>query len=161
MFDPERDVDHTTRRFYLRILAVLVISVVGCLALYPSVTSFPVGAEKKGCLAVADGWHADHAAPSAADRVVESAAGPFTRPSPEDEVIVERVEAYDEWRIDAGACIPESRHRLILSAVGLAPLFVGFAVAGIVRRAHKQTRKSLHPDAAEVAEPERRLVLKS
>ena len=142
MFDPERDVDHTSRRFYLRILAVLAISVVGCVALFPSVTSFPAGVDGKGCLAVADGWHADRPAPSANDRAIEASAGPYSRTSGAEEQILTRVYAYDDWRAGPGVCVPESRHRLILSAIGLTPLLLGFAAAGIIRRARSRRERA-------------------
>jgi hypothetical protein len=122
VFDPERDDEHDTRRFSLRLLALVAISVIGCVALYPSVTSFPAGIDQKGCLAIAAGWHADRPAPTAADRAVEAAAGPYTRTSAEDRHVLDRVYAYEDWRGGAGLCVPESRHRLILSGVGLAAL---------------------------------------
>lgn len=153
VFDPERDQDSGTRRFYLRLLAIAVMSAAVCAALYPSVTSFPAGVDQKGCLAVADGWHADRAEPTAADRAVEASAGPYTRSSAEERRVLDRVYAYDDWRVGPGVCIPESRHRLILSGIGLAPLVLALGAVLIVRRlrTRKQTRTSLRPDPAEVA----------
>jgi hypothetical protein len=122
VFDPERDEESGTRPFYLRLLAVAAVTAVACVVLGPSVTSFPAGVDQKGCLAVADGWHADRPAPTAADRAVEAAAGPYTRTSAEDQHVLDRVYAYEDWRAGPGSCIPESRHRLILSGVGLAAI---------------------------------------
>jgi hypothetical protein len=122
VFDPERDEEQGARPFYLRLLAVAAVTAVVCVALWPSVTSFPAGVDRKGCLAVADGWHTDRPAPTAADRAVEAAAGPYTRTSAEEQHVLDRVYAYDDWRAGPGACVPQSRHRLILSGLGLAAM---------------------------------------
>ena len=136
MFDPDRDKEPGARPFYLRLLVVAAVTAVVCGALWPSVTSFPAGVDRKGCLAVADGWHADRPAPTAADRAVEAAAGPYTRASAEEQRVLDRVYAYDDWRAGAGACIPESRHRLILSGLGfvaIAAVVTGIAIGRSLR----------------------------
>ena len=64
MFDPERDEEPSSRRFYLRLLAVVVISAAGCIALWPSVSGFSAGPDHDtGCLAITDGWHAEKSGP--------------------------------------------------------------------------------------------------
>jgi hypothetical protein len=142
VFDPELDEDHDTRRFYVRLLALVAVSVVGCVSLYPSVTSFPAGVDQKGCLAIVDGWHADRRAPTAADRTVEATAGPYSRSSAAEQRILDRVYAYDDWRVGSGACIPESRHRLIMSGIGLAAIatvIVGIAIGRSLRLRARST----------------------
>jgi hypothetical protein len=142
VFDPELDEDHDTRRFYKRLFALLAVSVVGCASLYPSVTSFPAGVDQKGCLAIIDGWHADRPAPTAADRAVEAAAGPYTRSTAAEQRVLDRVYAYDDWRVGSGVCIPESRHRLIMTTIGLgalAAVFAGIAIARSLRLRARST----------------------
>ena len=60
MFDPERDEDHDSRRFLLRVVVIAAVTVAACAVLYPSVTGFAAGPDHQiGCLAVKDGWQRD------------------------------------------------------------------------------------------------------
>jgi len=120
VFDPDRDDDPGTRPFYLRLLAVALISVAGCVALWPSVTGFSEGVDREqGCVAILDGWHADPGGSNAAEVVT----------------------------VERSVCIPESRHRLIVSGLGLGALAVLVGGATILRR----TRTNLRPTPASVA----------
>jgi len=166
MFDPERDHDPGPRRFYLRLLAVVVISLAGCAALYPSVTAFSAGADHDtGCLAIEDGWHHEVAEPSASDVAAAHAVLP-PAPTPaqlQDPEFMARwrvewraaqaspavavANARADWLAGAGACVPESRHRLIVSSLGVGALLLVGGGVSIARR----TRKSLRRAAAEFA----------
>ena len=130
MFDPERDDDLGARRFYLRLLAIVVISAAGCTALYPSVSAFSAGVDgEKGCLAITDGWHADRGQMNAAEKASESMAF-VSPPSPEQRRVIDDANAKLEWVQGPGACVSESRHRLIMSGIGLGG--VALVCTGIV-----------------------------
>jgi hypothetical protein len=150
VFDPERDEDPGARPFCRRLLVVVLIGATGCLALWPSVSAFSAGPDHaRGCLAIADGWRAQKAAPDVAS--IESLALiPPSAAQQQDPVAmarwraewrafqarpeVQQANAYLDWQQGAGACIPESRHRLIESGVGLFML-AGIVVAtGLARR---------------------------
>ena len=141
MFDPERDEDRGTRPYYVRLLAVLVISAAGCLALLPSVTGFSAGVDhEKGCLAIVDGWHGDRGL-SAEEKAAQSGfMGP--NPSARQLELLKSAEPYLEWRSGPGACVPESRHRLILSGLGLGGLAAVVGGATIVRRTRTSLRRA-------------------
>ncbi len=163
MFDPERDDDPGAWPFYRRLLVVAVISVLGCAALAPSVTAFQVRDNNgRNCLAIMNGWHADKGPPSEADAAAVIAALPPV-PTPAQAADPEfmarwRVEwqaaqsnpavvgayARTEWINGPGACIRESRHRLVLSGIGLASLGAIVGGAALVLR----TRKNLRPSPA-------------
>jgi len=142
VFDPERDDDRGARRFYFRLLAIVVISVAGCVAVYPSVSGFSAGLDgEKGCLAITDGWHADRGHMSAAEKAIES-LNFATRPSPEQRVVIDRANAKFEWSQGPGACVAESRHRLIVSGLGLGGIaLIGSGVA-IARRSRRSLRRA-------------------
>jgi hypothetical protein len=166
VFDPERDEDTDRRHFYARLFAIAMVSAAGCLALWPSVTGFAAGPDHDtGCLAVTDGWHANRSAPSDADvRAAYAAYPPLpTEAERQDPAfmarfrarlqaldalpVVQQANAYADWVSGAGACVPESRHRLIRSGVGLVGL-AGF-VGGVAY--FRRTRKNLHHPPAELA----------
>jgi hypothetical protein len=166
VFDPERDQDDGRRTFYLRLLAVAVISAAGCLALWPSVTGFAAGEDHLiGCLAIKDGWQADKAAPSAAENLRIGSVFPaplspdqFKDPAAvarfreqlraaQADPDVQRAYAYQDWAAGPGACVRESRHRLIRSGLGLAGL-AGF-VGGVTY--FRRTRENLRRPPAELA----------
>jgi hypothetical protein len=142
VFDPERDEDHGVRPYYLRLLAVLVISAAGCLALLPSVTAFWTGVnQEKGCLAIVDGWHGDRGGLSAEEKAAETGFVGL-QPSERQLALLRRAETYLDWRNGPGACVPESRHRLILSGLGLGGLAAVVGGATIVRRTRTSLRRA-------------------
>ena len=155
MFDPERDEDHDSQRFVMRLLAVAVVTVAACAALYPSVTGFATGPDNStGCLAIRDGWHRDR---TMSDSDLVAAYSTLPRPPTleqmKDPVIaaqwrdewraaqaspaVRRANAVQEWTAGPGACVRESRHRLFLSAIGLGVLALGIAGFAILSRARR------------------------
>jgi hypothetical protein len=141
VFDPERDQDHGARPYYLRLLAVLVISAAGCLALLPSVTGFLAGVDhEKGCLAIVDGWHGDRGLSGEEKAAQSGFIGP--NPSARQLELLRSAEPYLEWRNGPGACVPESRHRLILSGIGLGGLAAIVGGAIIVRRTRTSLRRA-------------------
>jgi hypothetical protein len=141
VFDPERDEDHGALPFYLRLFAVMVIAAAGCLALLPSVTGFSAGVDnEKGCLAIIDGWHGDRGLSGEEKAAQNGFTGP--NPSARQLELLKSAEPYLEWRSGPGACVPESRHRLILSGLGLGGLAAVVAGAMIVRRTRTSLRRA-------------------
>ena len=166
MFDPERDEDPGPRRFYLRLLAVVLISAAGCVALWPSVSGFAAGPDRlTGCLAITDGWHADRSGPTAEDISAFNAIYPAMPTAAERDdpafmarfraqlqaadasPVMQRAVAYQDWVAGPGACVHESRHRLIRSGLGLIGL-AGFVVGVAYFR---RTRENLRRPPAELA----------
>jgi hypothetical protein len=166
VFDPERDEDTGRGRYYLRLLAVAVISTAGCLALWPSVTGFAAGPDHQtGCLAVADGWRGDRSGPNEAAVRAAYASYPAipTEAQRNDPAFMARFRAqlraidalpvvqqandYADWVSGPGACVHESRHRLIRSGLGLLGL-AGFC-GGVAY--FRRTRKNLRRPPAELA----------
>ena len=166
MFDPERDQDSDRRHFYVRLLAIAVIAAAGCLALWPSVTGFAGGPDHEiGCLAVKDAWTSGPSAPSdAAMKAAFASYPPMPTPVQRDDpafmnrfraqiqavdslAVVQQANAYANWVSQAGACVRESRHRLIRSGVGLLGL-VGFCLGVAYFR---RTRKNPHQSPPELA----------
>ena len=153
VFDPERDDDPGARPFYRRLLAVAVLAAAGCGALWPSVTGFATGPDHDtGCVAITNGWHADRSGPSAGDVAAIDAAIP---PAPTAEQqrdpaamarwraqwqaaqlnpALRRANEYEDWVNGPGACVRESRHRLILSGIGLGTLAGLVGGASMTRR---------------------------
>ena len=151
MFDPDRDDDGGSRRFYLRLLVVVAITSAGCVALLPAVNAFRAGdGGSTMCLAVLDGWHSEKAAPSGADVTAMMASMPRLAASSASDPgavaqyraeyqawaarpDVRRVAAYDDWVAGPGTCIGPSRHLLIHSGIALGALALvvagGFAIA--------------------------------
>jgi hypothetical protein len=160
VFDPERDDDPGARRFYARLLSVAVVAVAACVALWPSVTGFAAGPDHDtGCVAIADGWHADKAGPTASELEAINAASP-AMPTAEQQrdpaamarwraewqaaqssPAVQRANAYEAWVNGPGACVRQSRHRLTISGLGLGGLtvIVGGALVARRKRAPKQS----------------------
>jgi hypothetical protein len=147
VFDPERDEEPGARRFYLRLLAVAAVTAVACVALWPSVRGFAAGPDHlTGCLAITDGWHREKAAP---DLSTLSFPAPPTDAMRNDPAAMARWQAewrasqarpevqqaiaYADWEDKAGACVHESRHRLIISGIGLGAIAVVLGVIAIVR----------------------------
>ncbi len=166
VFDPERDDDSGARRFYTRLLVVMGITAVACVALWPSVTGFAAGPDHDtGCLAIADGWHGDQSHPSDAATRAAYAAYPAApteaqRNDPafmdqfraqiqavDADPVVQQANAYAEWVSGPGTCVHESRHRLIMSGIGLGALLIVIGVVALVRRA----RTGLRHAPAEIA----------
>jgi hypothetical protein len=162
VFDPERDEEHGARRFYVRLLAVAAVTVVACVALWPSVRAFAAGPDHlTGCLAITDGWHRERSGPDLSALVfpappteaVRNDPAAMTRWRAEWQASQARPEvqeaiAYADWKDKAGACVHESRHRLILSGIGLGAIAVVLAIGGLVLR---RTRTSLRSDPAQAA----------
>ena len=118
-------------------------------ALIPAILPFSVetGDSDRVCVPALHGWHADRQKPSEAD-LQELVDNMTQLPSPEamrDPLQREkwlaaeesrastpgykRAESYVEWIGGPGACIPESRHRLIQTGVGLGGIGI-VATAG-------------------------------
>ena len=133
MYDAERDEDPGARPFYVRLLAVAAITVAACGALLPSVTGFSTGVDgERSCVAIVDGWHADHS-PTAGERATgEQFLG--AQPTPQQVDAVQRANVHIDWLLGPGACVPESRHRLIRTGVGLGSLAMIVAGIAIERR---------------------------
>jgi hypothetical protein len=147
VFDPERDDDHGARRFYLRLLTIVALALATCVALFPSVSGFSAGLDgERSCVAVADGWHADRGRMSAAEKATES-IGPGSISSPEQDRAIDSANEKLVWTEGPGACVAESRHRLILTGIGFGAIALGWSGAVILRR----TRKNLRRVPAELA----------
>jgi hypothetical protein len=116
MFDPTRDVDDSLGFWWRLLLLALLTLAMGC-AILPSATRFSVGVDEKSCTAIVNGLHADHS-PTAADRVINSAFLGL-HPTQQQQEAITRSNARFDWLTGPGACVPESRHRLILSGIGL------------------------------------------
>ena len=165
MFDPERDEDHDSRQFLRRLLVTAAVTVAACAALVPSVTGFGAGSDHQiGCLAIKDGWHHDRTLsddqelaafaampkaltreqmqdPAALARFREQLQAARERPE------VQRAYAAMDWADGPGACVRASRHRLILSGIGLGVLLAGLAGVWIFVRTRKNLRRSRISDA--------------
>jgi hypothetical protein len=165
MFDPERDEETGSWRFLRRLLAIGVVTVAACAVLYPSVTGFAAGPDHQiGCLAIKDGWTRDRTMsdgellaayavmpktltpdqmrdPAAVARFREQSRAAQASPQ------VQKANAAIDWAGGPGACVPESRHRLILSGIGTALLLAVLAGAWLFVRTRKNLRRSRIPDA--------------
>jgi hypothetical protein len=159
MFDPERDEDHDSRRFLRRLLLVAIVTVAACAVLYPSVTGFAAGPDHQtGCLAVRDGWHRDRTMSDAeVTAVFSSLPRPPSAQQMQDPVVaarwraewqaaqsspaVQRAVAAENWSDGPGACVRESRHRLMISGIGLGGLFVALAGIAFSVRTRKNLRR--------------------
>jgi hypothetical protein len=134
VFDPQRDANPGNGPFYLRVLVVAVFTVVVAVALWPSLTGFTAGVDGlRSCIALKDGWHADRG-PTAADDVI--LAGSFDHVTP----AIERAIARDEWANGPGACVAESRRRLIVTGTALTSVVVASLVGGFVWRRTRRGR---------------------
>ena len=151
MFDPERDEDPGRSRYYVRLLVVMVISAAGCIALWPSVSGFAAGPDHlTGCLAITDGWHAEQSGPDLshiafpppptdAERADPAAMARWSAQwrASQQHPEVQQAIAYLDWKDGKGACIVQSRHRLIISGIGLASIAVISTGIALVLRARK------------------------
>jgi len=148
MFDPERDEDHDSRRFLWRLLVVATLTVAVCAALYPSVTGFAAGSDHQtGCLAIRDGWKRDR---TMSDAELAAAYAAMPKALTQDEFRdpaavarfreqlraaealpeVQQANAAIDWADGPGTCVRASRHRLLLSGIGLFALAA--ACGGVV-----------------------------
>lgn len=120
-------------------IALLVLLVLAGAAVVPSVLPFTVETvdNDRVCVPIAEGWKAERAKPSEADMqelvdILAILPSPDAMRDPvqraawlEAERVrtstpgYKRAEAYLNWVGGPGACIPESRHRLILTGAGL------------------------------------------
>ena len=160
MFDRERDEDHDSRRFLQRLVAIAVVTVAACAALYPSVTGFATGRDNStGCLAIKDGWHRDRtmsdsdllAAYSTLPKppTLEQMKNPVIAAQWRDEwraaqasPAVQRANAAQEWTAGPGACVRESRHRLVLSGIGFGALLGAVVAVRMFVRTRRNLRRS-------------------
>lgn len=156
MFDPDRDHDPSVRIFYRRVAGIAIVTVVASIALWPSVSGFSAGPDHDtGCVAIKDGWHADVPAPTRQELTAAYSAMPPT-PTPAQQHDAEYMNAWRakwrtaqanpaviranarlQWLDGPGACVAESRHRLMLSGIALSILLLcvtAFSHASRVRR---------------------------
>jgi hypothetical protein len=160
VFDPERDHDEGVRPFYRRLAAVTLVTGAVCVAMWPSVSGFAAGPDRDiGCVAIRDGWHAEVPAPSASDVAAARAAFP-PPPTPaqasdpefmkgwraklqvaQQNPATVRANARLTWLAGRGACVPESRHRLILSGAVLGGLVLATLGAALAIRAHTAAQR--------------------
>ena len=141
MFDPERDDPKGDGAFWRRVGIVAVVTALAAFAMWPSISGFEAGSNAtRACVALRDGWHADRVAPSQADEQ-----------APPESATAFRAEEYYTWRDGPGACVPEARHRLMLSGTGLAVLIGGVFVAVVALR--RRTRSGRPEGRPEVAVP--------
>lgn len=151
MFDPDRD-DDSSHRFLRRLLVLALLTLALGGVVLPTVSQFTVGLDQTPCVALLDGWHADHG-PNAADRAVNSE---FIGPNltPQKQQAIARSTKRFEWLTGPGACVPQSRHRLILSGVGLAVvalLTTGVSIGRkLMRRTTSHSRTARGYSAAQV-----------
>lgn len=153
MFDPVRDDDGGHRRFYTRLLVVLALGGLVSVALWPAFAAFGAGSDAEHtCVAIVNAWAHEVPPPSAADQRVIAALPMPPPPDPHDASAVarfreqyaavaatpavQRAHAYIDWRDGAGACIHESRHRLLLTADALGGVAIFVTGAAFVRARH-------------------------
>jgi hypothetical protein len=158
MFDPVRDHDGGHRRFYTRLLVVFALGCLVSVALWPSFAGFGAGSDAEHtCVAIVSAWGHEIPPPSAAD---ERAVAALPKPTPPDAhdastaarfreqyaailatPAVQRANAYVDWRHGAGACIHESRQRLLLTAGGLGAVAIVVVGAAFVRARHVKRQR--------------------
>jgi hypothetical protein len=138
MFDPERDDPTGDGAFWRRVGVVVLVTALAAFAMWPSISGFAAGTNtSRACVALRDGWHVDR---TVSDSRLNSGAGDPAA-----------VSADLEWRDGAGACVPEARHRLMLSGAGLAVLIGGVAAAVVALR--RRTRNGRPEGRPEIAVP--------
>lgn len=138
-------------------MARIALMVLAGLALVPSVLPFtPANRdENRVCVALVEGWHGDRRAPAEADfeLLAEAVADLPTPEMLQDQAAraafrvrererqasppYQRVQSYILWAAGDGACISESRHRLIQSGLLLGAV----AVVGVMGRAVARHRR--------------------
>jgi hypothetical protein len=158
VFDPVRDHDGGQRRFYTRLLVVFALGCLVSLALWPSFAGFGAGSDaEQTCVAIVSAWGHEVPPPSAADQRAIAALPAPAVPDPNDPSAVarfreqyaamratpaiQRANAYLDWRRGAGACIHESRHRLLLTAGGLSAIAIVVVGAAFVRARRGNRRR--------------------
>jgi hypothetical protein len=160
VFDPDRDHDPSVRTFYRRVAGVAIVTVVVCIALWPSVSGFSAGPDHDaGCVAIKDGWHSEVPAPTGQELTAAySAMPPMPTPAQQHDAqymnawrakwrtaqanaTVIRANARLEWLNGPGACVAESRHRLILSGIALSVLLLCVTALSHFLRVHRRRRE--------------------
>jgi hypothetical protein len=153
VYDETLDAKNTGWNFWTRVVVIALFVAAAGAALLPSVTGFVSGDnDDRTCVAIVDAWHSGPAKPSAADMLAIDAAAPKL-PSSEslnDPAVrarvrkqavaftqrsdVQQLGAYMAWQEGSGACVSESRHRLIITGALLgAVLVAAVAMATTVR----------------------------
>ncbi len=137
MFDPERDDPKGEGAFWRRMGIVALVTALAAFVMWPSISGFETGADSThACVALRDGWHVDRTVSE--DQLNSTAADPAA------------VNAYMAWHDGSGACVPESRHRLIVSGMGLGFLLgaVVLGAAVLFRRRARNGRPEGRPEIA-------------
>jgi hypothetical protein len=137
MFDPERDDPKGDGAFWRRAGLVALVTALAAFAMWPSISGFEAGPDStRACVALRDGWHVDRTVSES--QLNSSAADP------------DAVNAFMEWRDGSGACIPEARHRLLVSGMGLGLLLGAVVLAAVVayRRRTRSGRPEGRPEIA-------------
>lgn len=161
MFDPERDHDPGLRPFYVRIALIATITAAACVALWPSVTGFSAGPDHDtGCVAIRDGWQSGVPAPTARElaKAYSAMPPPLTgaqqdaqfvnawrakwRAAQADPTVI-RANHRLEWLAGPGACVAETRHRLILSGLGLSALLLVAVGPALYLRARRKSGRRI------------------
>jgi hypothetical protein len=157
VFDPERDHDPGVRPFFVRLVVVATVTLAASAALWPSVSGFSAGPDHdNSCVAIRDGWQSEVAAPSerALAHAYAAMPPPVTPAQQRDPQFMNRWRAQFhaaqanptviransrlEWLAGPGACVAESRHRLILSGLGLSALLLGVVASALYLRARRK-----------------------
>jgi len=143
VFDPNRDHDQSVRSFYRRVAGIAIVTVVVCVALWPSVSGFAAGPDHDtGCVAIKDAWHSQVPAPNGRELAAAySAVPPMPTPAQQQDAqymnawrakwrtaqadpAVLRANERLDWLNGPGACVAESRHRLIVSGIALGAVLL-------------------------------------
>jgi hypothetical protein len=159
VFDPDRDHDPRGRTFYGRVAGVATVTVAVCIALWPSVSGFSAGPDHDtGCVAIRDGWRSEVPAPTGQELAAAYSAMP-SMPTPAQQHDAQYMNAWRakwrtaqanpaiiganarlEWLSGPGACVAESKHRLILSGIALSVLLLCVTALSHVLRVRRRRR---------------------
>jgi hypothetical protein len=161
VYDEERDPDRGRLPYWARVLTLGLFALAIGVALFPAVTGFATGPDgDHTCIAVVDAWHRGPAKPSQATIDEMNAAAPawptpaeLSKPAVQARVRkelaayqarpdVQQMDAYYAWTQQGGACVHESRHRLVISGAGLGAVLVALLVFGVVRHAKRPPRRA-------------------
>jgi hypothetical protein len=136
MFDPERDESRGVDAFWRRMGIVALVTALAAFAMWPAITGFEAGPDSvRACVPLRDGWQVDRTVSES--RLASAAATP------------DAVVAYVKWRDGKGACVPESRHRLMVSGAELGLLIGAAGLAAILyRRRTRNGRPERRPEIA-------------